>query len=191
MRTSVDASVGRGLAVCGLVGLLLCAFWPRQRARPPAAVNLNLAPVPGSRTFDGALRAAAAWRMMAREAVLAKLEAIEADDTGGLGGAATELLRRQLMAADADGYLREARAAAHGAAAQARTGQQKYRLAKLMVLIECDAGNHGKELREAQRLVALRPYSRTALRILLHAATCSGQARVRRRAAAALRVRDD
>jgi hypothetical protein len=75
------------------------------------------------------------------------------------------------------------RAHAHRAVELARTPREEYRVALLRVRIECDAGDHEEELRQARRLMALAPDDPQSLRVLQHAAGCSGDTRLQRWAA--------
>ena len=72
-------------------------------------------------------------------------------------GADVEGWRRRLMARDRTGDVGRALAAAREAASLARTPDEEYRAREWLVLIECDAGDHREELRQARRLVNLQP----------------------------------
>src|SRR5689334_25343982 len=103
-----------------------------------------------------------------------EIETIEAGTAQCMDGTATENLRRRLMAADATGYLQRARRAALHAVGRARTQGERYRVAALMVMIECEAGHHKRELQEAQLMVSLQPRNYNSWQVLRRARVCNG-----------------
>lgn len=120
--------------------------------------------------------------MQAREVTKRVLEAREAGDSWLMDGVATEAMRRGLMAADATGALDRARRAALQAESLARTRSERYRVAMLRVLLECESGHHRLELQQARRGVALDPRSAQAWMVLRRAAICNGRSRLARQA---------
>jgi hypothetical protein len=77
-------------------------------------------------------------------------------------------------------------AAARRAATLARTEQEVYVVTALLADLAHEAGNHKQELKQAQRLVALRPHNLVSLEVLQRAAQCNQLANLQRRATAAL-----
>jgi hypothetical protein len=59
---------------------------------------------------------------------------------------------------------------------------------ELLVVLECDAGHHAAELRQARRLVSLQHGSWRSLWVLHRAATCNGDIALMRQASAAIAV---
>jgi hypothetical protein len=101
-----------------------------------------------------------------------------------------EPLRLQRMMADQSDMSR-ARTAGEHAAVLARTPQEEYRAAELLVLIEHESGHHAAELRHASTLVALQPRQRHAWMVLRAAARCNGAEPLARRANAAMQAFGD
>jgi hypothetical protein len=121
------------------------------------------------------LRDAAKWRMSAEAAVIEQRETL----IESLGPEFSEHIdhdqwRRELMARDQSGYLRRALVSAHRAAELARSPQELYRATRLLFLLECEAGHHREELRQAQKLAALAPSREDARAALAHALHCNG-----------------
>jgi hypothetical protein len=120
------------------------------------------------------------WRLRALARVNQEREALETWDPamgapGAAASAARVLLRHQLLAADREGHLRRARAAARRAKAAAQTGMERRRAAVLLITIEHELGKHGRELEQAQALKELHPDSSLAADMLRRALTCTGQ----------------
>src|SRR5262249_37343788 len=147
-----------------------------QAPSTPPIPAIFLPPVRPATPFEQSLRQA--WTLRSR-AILAEdleREAMEEWDPSGFAGRASERIRREHLAQERSGELRQARTAVRHAAALARTPMEAYRAGWLLTMIECGLGDHQAELREAQRLMALAPRdlrSRTALR---HAEACNGLA---------------
>jgi hypothetical protein len=127
--------------------------------------------------------------MQAREAVKREMEAREAADPVDAAALDGEAWRRSLLHADRGGALRRALAAARRAATLARVAEEASRAAELLVLLECEAGHHREELRQARKLVVLERRSRNSLTVLLRAARCNGFEPLAQDAAAAIEVR--
>jgi hypothetical protein len=145
----------------------------------PNPVIRAVRPLPRS-TFERALREALRLRTRAELTVNEEREVIERLGASTEEDRFPEACRRTLMARDAVGDLARARAAARRAETLARTAEEQYRVALLRVRFECDAGYHAEELRQARRVMALRPLNPTSLLVLQHAAACSGEWRLQR-----------
>jgi hypothetical protein len=98
-----------------------------------------------------------------------------------------ESWRRRLMARDRNGDLQHARAAGQKAAALARSPDERFEAALWLGLIECDAGRHKEELKQARRMMQIRPRDLLALTAHRRAAQCNGLTSLERQAAAALK----
>jgi hypothetical protein len=109
----------------------------------------------------------------AQKAVNQEREALEAWDPAGVDSLDQEHFRRQLMAADPGGHLRRALVTGERAAALARTPEEAYAAALLLARLECDAGHHQEELRQARKLMALQPHDWLSLLALRRAAFCN------------------
>jgi hypothetical protein len=109
------------------------------------------------------------------------LETKPPEETRGMD---VESWRRRLMAQDRTGDLGRALAAAREAALLARTPDEEYGAREWLVLIECDAGDHREELRQARRLAALQPQNEISWTSLRRAAHCNRLPALARRASA-------
>jgi hypothetical protein len=128
--------------------------------------------------------------MQAREAVKRAMEEQEARDPIGAAAMDGEAWRRGLLAVDRGGLLRRALRAARQASALASNPEEASRAAELLVMLECDAGHHREELRQARRLVALQRRSLRSLTVLLRAARCNDLEPLARQIAAELESRE-
>lgn len=172
----------------GLCLWIVPVRWPapaRSAALVVEPAEHIVLPPPGS-PFEVALQEAKAWRLQAREAAKREMEAWEAQNPAAAGEADAEAWRRGVLAIDRGGDLRRARARARQAERLARTTAEAARAAELLVLLECEAGHHATELRQARRLVALRHGDWRALTVLRRAAICNGQRALVGQTAAAL-----
>jgi hypothetical protein len=142
-------------------------------------------PAPGS-PFEAALQEAKAWRLRAREVAKREMEAWEERDPARAGDADAEAWRHGVLAVDRGGDLRRARARARQAEKLARTPAEASRAAELLVLLECEAGHHAAELRQARRLVALQHGNWRSLTVLRRAAICNSQAALAQQTSATL-----
>jgi hypothetical protein len=111
------------------------------------------------------------WRE-AGDAVNRQQEILEAWDPAAIE-MQYESMRRQLMAQDREGYLFRARQAAQRAIWLARSREEAFRGTALLALVEHEAGHHQAELRDARRLLSLRPHSPLALMYLQRAEKCT------------------
>jgi hypothetical protein len=182
---------GQFTALVGL-GLLCLPLMRLVSTRAPAAVVPATAPTASARPkspFEAALRAALQDRTRAKIAVSRELEALAAWDPEGMMDINEEPLRLQRMVAH-QSELSQARAAAGRAAALARTPQEEYRAAELLVLVEHESGHHAAELRHALNLVELQPRRRQAWMILRRAAKCNGRESLVRQADEMLQALD-
>jgi hypothetical protein len=143
----------------------------RVQTLPPAAA-LPAPPAPRSPS-EAARRDARHYLTQAQKAVNQEREALEAWDLAGVDSLDQEHFRRQLMAADPGGHLRRALEAGERAAALARTPEEAYAAALLLARLECDAGHHPEELRQARKLMALQPHDWLSLLALRRAAFCN------------------
>jgi hypothetical protein len=162
-------------------GLVLCLSVLATRSRTPHRPPERLlpispqryAPAPPRTPCERALREARSWLLRAVQQVNEERETLEAAAPEPVPGSVLEAWRRQLMARDRSGYLHRARATARRAAALARTRKERYHAALLLTRLECYAGHHGEELRQARRLMALGPKDEAAVQALRHAAACN------------------
>ena len=173
----------RSTRIAGAVGLcLLTVPLVRQSLRPlssPSASAPGVAPPPRSPS-EAARRTARRCWVRAQVAVNRQREALEAWDPAAADNVDQEAWRRQSMALDPGGDLRDAE----------RTGQagsEAYAAALLLTRLECDAGHHAAELERARRLLALRPHDWLSLLVLRRAAVCNGMEPLARRVTAELR----
>jgi hypothetical protein len=183
-RVQVAGAVGLGL-------LSLCLLpWPRSRpTAPPIPLSACVVPVPPRCSpSERARRAGWQYRIRAKLAVERELEGLEAWDPAANPAAREGRWRRQLLARDRGGDLRRARQAARQAAALARTPREAYQAALLLACLDCDAGDHQAELKQARRMMALQPHCQASLGALRHAAWCNGLEPLARQATAALRA---
>jgi hypothetical protein len=172
----------------GLCLLIVPVRWP-ARARPGALVvapAVRVARSPLASPFEAALQEAKTRRLRAREAAKQEMEAREARDPAAADVADAEAWGRGVLALDRGGDLRCARDRARQAEKLARTSAEAAQAAELLVLLECEAGHHAAELRQARRLVALQHGSRRSLMVLRRAAVCNGQAAMARQTSATL-----
>jgi hypothetical protein len=162
-----------GLGLC----LLVLAIRPRAAHRPPERLlpisPQRYAPAPPRTPCERALREARSWLLRAVQQVNEEREALEAAAPGPVPGDVQEAWWRQLMVRDRSGALHRARVTARRAAALARTRDEKYHVALLLTRLECYAGHHRDELRQARRLIALHPGDPSAVQALRHAAACN------------------
>jgi hypothetical protein len=167
----------------------LCLVLPQPTPAPHAIIRPHV-PVPtGASRFERALAAAREGRMQAQEVVMRAMEEREAQDPIGAAVMDGEAWRRGLLAADQNGGLLRALRAARQASALASDREEASRAAELLVMLECEAGHHREELRQAQRLVALQRRNRRSLTVLLRAARCNEREPLARQVSADLDVR--
>jgi hypothetical protein len=158
----------------GILVLATLALSVPERPTPPAPVVLTL-PLPTVQSpFEEALYQARFYRLRAKAAAK---HAMELNDAAlpGAGDTDREAWRRTLMTGAPQRALGRAVAEARRATALARTVAEQSRAATVRVMIECEAGHHREELRQARRLVAIERGSGHALRVLLRAARCNGE----------------
>jgi hypothetical protein len=166
-----------GDGVAGVHGvseyIALCLVLPHPTPAPNAIIRPRV-PVPtGASRFVRKLAAAREARMQAQEEVKRAMEEREAQDPVGAAALDGEAWRRGLLAADRNGWLRRALRTARQAGALASDRQEASLAAELLVMLECEAGHHREELRQAQRLVVLQHGNRDSLTVLLRAARCN------------------
>jgi hypothetical protein len=183
--------------VAGAVGLGLLSLcllpWLRSRPTAPAIpFSACVIPVPPrSSPSECARRAGWQYRIRAKLAVEREFEALEAWGPEADRDGHEHDWRRQLLARDRGGDLRRARRAARQAAALARTPGEAYRAALLLACLDCDAGDHSAELRQARRMMALQPHCQASLGALRHAAWDNGLEPLARQATVALRALEE
>jgi hypothetical protein len=170
------------LLLCLPLARLIC---PRSTApKMPLAARLVRPARPRSPSEE-ALWRARWYRMRAQQAVnQERYGLLERNPPEATRGTDVEDWRRRLMAQDPSGDVRRALAAAREAASLSRTPEEEYRAREWLVLIECDAGDHREELRQARRLVSLQPKNEISWTSLRRAAHCNRQPALARRAAA-------
>lgn len=174
-RIRVTALLGLGLLSIPLVHLA----WREAPSQPLALPVMDHhtgrwgpPPVPNTPS-ETALQEARRWRLQAILAVNQERYALEAWDPEAGMAPNQEAWRRQLMASDRAGNLRQARRQGWRAAALARTPREAYRATELLVMVECDAGHHEAEMQEARKLIRLAPRDPNAIVMLEHARRCS------------------
>jgi hypothetical protein len=169
------------LGICVLGLLLLQLTRARRPSAPPPLARLLVRPANARSPSEEALWTARWHRMQAQQAVNQErqdlFESLAPEASADID---REDWRRELMARDRTGHLKRARAAALQAAGLARTAAEEYQARVWLVLIECDAGHHVRELQHARRLWQLQPRNELSLTSLRHAARCNGLARVAR-----------
>jgi hypothetical protein len=164
----------------GILAFFLIAFAPllvkglRRPARSSPVYRWPFQTQPHS-SSEQALREAAKWRMSAEATVIEERETL----IERMGPTFSEHInndqwRRELMARDQNGDLRRALAMARRAAELARTPQETHRATLLLRALECEAGHHREELKQARRLVAMGPAREDAAAALEHARKCNG-----------------
>jgi hypothetical protein len=164
------------LGLCLLIVLSIRFVSPRSAEAPLIPTALRRPLPPGATPAARALWEAQGWRLQAFLAADAEREALEASDPGPLTSVEREASRRRrLIAADRGGYLDRARDAARRSAALARTPDEAARAAALLARLECYAGQHAAELRQARRLVKLAPRKPEFWLALRRASRCVGQ----------------
>lgn len=194
MRTSSQAQLLGAMGLCLLSAPLGRWAWDQLAAPPIAGSRQTVSPggppaielAPAHSPSGQALREARAEWLRAEQAAARELEAWPEQQPDTIVRHLTDAHRQCLMALDRAGDLRRARAAAQRAAALARTATEAYRAAMVLARIECDAGDHHAELRQARRMMALRPQVRGSWETLKHAAVCNGLGGLARQADAAL-----
>jgi hypothetical protein len=178
-----------GLSLLSLPLLRLTSSPPTSSepaAPPPPARRHRLCSSLSRSPFERGLWEARSWRFRAQLTVNQKRYELEAWDPVAIEGMDQDQCRRQLMAADPDGYLRRARAQARLTAALARTPDEVYQATELLASIDCDGGFHEAELQHAWKLMALDPYEPLSLLVLRKATACNRQEALERWAEAAL-----
>jgi hypothetical protein len=175
------------ISVVGALGLFclvirfLLPGYPRTEGLTPMALTRPVPP--GATPSQRALWEGQQWRRQALLAAESEREAREACDPDPLTCVEREASRRwRLIAADRNGHLARASAAALRAAALARTPRDAYRAAALLAGLACYAGHHDEELRHARRLVEMAPRQPTAWLALRRAARCTGREALDRQA---------
>jgi RNA polymerase sigma-70 factor, ECF subfamily len=162
------------LGFCLLSVPLTVAVWtrPQEPPRLPAAPPAPRRPY-RSRTQE-ALRAGWWFWMLAHQAAHEELEALEQRAVAPLAAADREQCRRQLLAMDRSGDLRQAAAKAERAVALAQTLAETYEATMLRAVAACELGHHRAELKQAQTLMKLAPRNPVSLMYLRRAALCNG-----------------
>jgi hypothetical protein len=174
-----------GLVIFAALSLVL-----PQPAPAPRAIILPQLPVPAGATgFERALVAAREGRMQLREAVKRAMEQREAEDPAGAAAMEAEAWRRGLLAAGRGASLHQALHDARRASVLASDREEATRAAELLVMLECEAGHHREELRQAQKLAVLQRRNGRSLTVLLRAARCNDLDRLARQVSAELDVR--
>jgi hypothetical protein len=163
----------------GGLGLLwvLATLPVRPGRRPERRLRIHAqrpAPAAPRTLCERTLGEARSWMMRAMQQVNEERDVLEAAAPEPVPGNVLEAWWRQRMARDRSGYLRRALATARRAAALARTPKEEYHVALLLTRLECYAGHHREELRQARRLIALHPEDASAVQALRHAAACNG-----------------
>lgn len=158
---------------------------PERAALPQAMVAPSLPPPKVETPFEDALHQARLWRLRAKTTAKQAME-IRASTVSGTEATDDEAWRRTLLNADPTGAIDRALIAARQATELARTPEETGHATTLRVMIECDAGHHREELRQARALATLDPGSPHALTVLLRAARCNEQEVLARRTADAL-----
>lgn len=194
MRASGQAQLWSAMGLCLLSAPLGRWAWDQLAAPPGAGAQTAFLPAelpefalaPARSSSGEALREARVEWIRAEQQVARALEQGPEAQPDGIVEHRTDALRQQLMALDRNGDLRRAGAAARRAEALASTPAQAYRAAAVLARIECDAGDHAAEIRQARRMVALRPRVRGSWEALKHAAVCNRLESLARQADAAL-----
>jgi hypothetical protein len=187
-RAAASRRISLVLGLCLVFPPLAFRIWPHGRERSPLSAGGPVTPVVTYRTVTETLCGARWRRTQAREVVKREMEAREQETPGAPGVENAEELRRRLMSADKSGELQRAVDTAARAEAMSHTASDRYRVAELQVLLQCDAGHHRRELLEARKLVDLRPDSPRAWMVLRRAAICNRLEPLRRRAEARLQA---
>jgi hypothetical protein len=155
-------------AIC-LIGLMLLLG---ERSLPEKQASALTPPLSASQSpADQALREARQKRLQAEAEVDRERYAAEAWDPEAARIDPSQW-RQQLMATSVP--LKAAREAALRARELAQTTDERYNARRLLAWIECNLGHHRAELREARRLVALKPEQKQAWLWLRRAARCNG-----------------
>jgi hypothetical protein len=172
-----------------VIFVTLALALPRP-APAPRALSVPHVLVPtGASGFERALAAAREGRMQAREAVKRAMQHLEEEDPAGAAAMDAEAWRRGLVAADRGGVLSRALRAARRANTLVSNPEEASRVAELRVMLECEAGHHQEELRQAQKVAGLQRRNWRSLTILLRAARCNEQEELVRQLSAELDVR--
>jgi hypothetical protein len=167
--------------VSGMLGLVLLAVplaGPMGVWRPKPAVASaadERQPPASTRRCEALLREACIGRTRARLIVNQEREALDRWDPGGGERVDWERWRLQQMAADRTGALHRGWQAARQAEAAARTPDECYRSAEILVLLEHEAGDHAAEIGHARKLVTLRPQDQRARMVQERVARCRQQ----------------
>lgn len=178
MRTTNRTNPRALLALCLLSAPLLPLTWMCRDSVPQRASQTAIPP--GRQRTPSEAARSEAWRYWRRAqlAVNDEREGLEAWDSQASSPQGQEVWRRELMARDRSGCLREARAAARRAAELARTLDEACEAALLRTRLECDLGNHEIQFQQAQLLAAWEHQSERSLRALECAALCTGRTAV-------------
>lgn len=172
VTSKVSAAAAGGLCILG-VWLVMLNRSGLPATEPPELRSVR--PVPARSPSAEALWQARAYRTRAVEAAnQERYKVLEAAPPEATWDHDTERWRREVMARDVTGELRRAREAVRQAIRLARSPTEEYRARTWAVLIECDAGDHRKELQHARRLVHLQPRNEISLTSLRRAAWCNG-----------------
>jgi hypothetical protein len=174
-----------------MVFVAICLSLPRPAAPPQATILPQVSVPAAAGGFERALAAAREGRMQACEAVKRAMEQREAEDPAGAAAMDAEAWRHGLLAADRGGAFHRALRAARQASTLARNEAEASRAAVLLVMLECDAGHHREELRQAHRLAALQHRNRMSLSVLLRAARCNELEPLARQLSAEMAARGD
>lgn len=168
-REIIMRSGALGLCLGCALALIVLDF----QTEPPLSPAVH-PPRPAVGPFEAALRQARLCRTRAGLAVNPELEAILEWDPGLSATGAAKRLREELMAADANGDLRQSHALARQAFEGAQSVPERGRAVALLARIECDRGDHEAELRWARKLMALAPDDERSKQTLRHARVCLG-----------------
>jgi hypothetical protein len=167
------------IAVVAALGLIAgSAVWSRYN--PPSAlakvprIHRPVPPRPDT-PFERALRQGWEHRTRARLAELREREAVEAWDPAVTDQISSEGLRREQLPQDRGGHLHRARAKTLEAVSLALTPEERWRAAYLRARIECDRGQHERELEQARQLIRLAPEDWRSQDAWQHALVCVGQ----------------
>jgi hypothetical protein len=161
------------------VGLLAALFLPirslPERFAPEALPQVRIRQR-SLDPFEAALQAARKAKTAAVIEANQEQEKVEAWDPTAAADLNPEQWHEELMAADPNGQLRQAHAAARRAAALARSPAQAVRVAEFLMLLEHEAGQHTAALHDARRMVALCPRQKRARMVLRTAELCMARA---------------
>jgi hypothetical protein len=187
----VRALVAWMVFVGWVIFVAVCLAMLRPAPAPNAVFVPHVPVATGASGFERALAAARVERMQALQAAKRALEEQEGRDPAGAVALDGEAWRRGVLAADRTGALHHALRAARRASALASDREEASRAVELLVMLECEAGHHREELRQAHRLVELQRRNRRSLSVLLRAARCNELEPLARQISAELNARGE